>query len=350
MDQEKIGKFILKCRKELNMTQQDLANKLGVTDKAVSKWENGRCLMDISMLKPLSEILNVSIVELINGEKMEKKDIYLKTDETIKSTLDYSTNKIKNVIKSIVRVLLMIIILLVFLFGFVIYKVICANDIYYVSLVDDEEGLFDSLSFNDEIEIYNKKIDDSEYLVLDNLKIRNDFKDFEKVENNNGEGNTMYLNDSKSGIIIGTTESYINEFITYSYDSSIGDTEEVRREFLIENGIENDIDLFKFIRENYYMENYWYNSISDMRDNYLINSFVMDVIPYNNDGITIISGDYDGYIINYSMNDESTCDMNYYRVVNIIRNDKIYFLTFINNEKLTDEYIKDILSTLLIDE
>ena len=50
MNQIKIGKFIAKCRKEKELTQQELADKLGVTDKAISKWENGRCLMDISLL------------------------------------------------------------------------------------------------------------------------------------------------------------------------------------------------------------------------------------------------------------------------------------------------------------
>ena len=65
MDQEKIGKFIAKCRKEKNITQQELAEKLGITYKAISKWENGRCLPDISFLEPLAKELNVSINELI---------------------------------------------------------------------------------------------------------------------------------------------------------------------------------------------------------------------------------------------------------------------------------------------
>lgn len=51
MNQEKIGKFISELRKEKNMTQEQLANKLGITDRAISKWENGRCLMDISFFR-----------------------------------------------------------------------------------------------------------------------------------------------------------------------------------------------------------------------------------------------------------------------------------------------------------
>ncbi len=73
MNQEKIGRFIAKLRKEQNLTQQDLADKLQVTDKAVSKWENGRCLPDISFLEKLSQIFQVTIVELLKGERNYKK-------------------------------------------------------------------------------------------------------------------------------------------------------------------------------------------------------------------------------------------------------------------------------------
>ena len=57
MDQIKIGNFITKCRKDKKLTQTELANKLGITDKAISKWETGRCMPDISLLKNLCSIL-----------------------------------------------------------------------------------------------------------------------------------------------------------------------------------------------------------------------------------------------------------------------------------------------------
>ena len=59
MDQLKIGKFLKELRVENKMTQQDVADKLGISDKAISKWENGKCLMDIVFLKQLSELYNV---------------------------------------------------------------------------------------------------------------------------------------------------------------------------------------------------------------------------------------------------------------------------------------------------
>ena len=83
MNQEKIGKFIAKQRKLKNLTQEELAEKLGITKNAVSKWERGLCLMDMSLLKPLSEILEVNVNEILAGEKIEEKDIEKKSEENI---------------------------------------------------------------------------------------------------------------------------------------------------------------------------------------------------------------------------------------------------------------------------
>ncbi len=83
MDQEKIGKFIAKNRKLKNLTQEELADKLGITKNAVSKWERGLCLMDMSLLKPLSEILGLSVNDILAGEKIEEKDIEKKSEENI---------------------------------------------------------------------------------------------------------------------------------------------------------------------------------------------------------------------------------------------------------------------------
>ena len=68
MDQTKIGRLIAKCRKNKNLTQERLAEKLGTTNKSISKWENGNCLPDSSLYEPLCEVLNVSINELFAGQ------------------------------------------------------------------------------------------------------------------------------------------------------------------------------------------------------------------------------------------------------------------------------------------
>ena len=76
MDQKEIGRLVAKLRKEKQMTQMELANKLGVTDRAVSKWENGRGMPDLSLLNPLCDELGISMNELLNGKKVENDDQY----------------------------------------------------------------------------------------------------------------------------------------------------------------------------------------------------------------------------------------------------------------------------------
>ena len=73
MDQEKIGKFISECRREKQITQEQLAEQLGITSKSVSKWETGNCLPDASKYKPLCEILGITINELFSGERLNSE-------------------------------------------------------------------------------------------------------------------------------------------------------------------------------------------------------------------------------------------------------------------------------------
>ena len=68
MNQSSIGKFISQKRKEQNMTQEQLAEKLGVSNKTVSKWECGRCMPDYSIVKPLCQELGITVSELMDGE------------------------------------------------------------------------------------------------------------------------------------------------------------------------------------------------------------------------------------------------------------------------------------------
>ena len=95
MNQEIIGKFIAKCRKEKKMTQQELADKLGVTDRAVSHWENGRRLPDYSLVKELCEILSISINELFSGEKISNDDYKEKAEDNIEKLINDNYRKKK---------------------------------------------------------------------------------------------------------------------------------------------------------------------------------------------------------------------------------------------------------------
>ena len=83
MDQIKIGEFISKTRKEKNITQSELAEKLMISDRAVSKWENGICLPDASNMQELCNILGITINDLFSGEVVDMKDNEKKLEENL---------------------------------------------------------------------------------------------------------------------------------------------------------------------------------------------------------------------------------------------------------------------------
>lgn len=96
MNQEKIGKFIAKCRKEKNMTQQELSEKLGVSDRTVGNWENGRNMPDLSLFKPLCVELGITLNDLMSGENVKEKEYQDKLEENIINTIDYTNKKNEN--------------------------------------------------------------------------------------------------------------------------------------------------------------------------------------------------------------------------------------------------------------
>lgn len=124
MNQESIGKFISEKRRERGLTQQELASQLGVSINAVSKWERGICLMDMSLLKPLSSILEVNVIDILSGEIVSSNDIQEKYEESIENII--KLNKIKSKSFGVYGMLVIYIILL-------IYKVF--NDICFYDIV-----------------------------------------------------------------------------------------------------------------------------------------------------------------------------------------------------------------------
>ncbi len=96
MDQVKIGKLIAQCRKEKKLTQKDLANLLGVTDKSVSKWECGGCLPDVSLYKELCNILGITLNEFFSGEKIADENYKEKADDNLYIALESSVFSLKD--------------------------------------------------------------------------------------------------------------------------------------------------------------------------------------------------------------------------------------------------------------
>ena len=97
MDQVKIGKFIAGCRKNQNLTQSKLAEKLNITDRAVSKWETGKTMPDSSIMLELCEILKISVNELLNGEKINMENNEQKNEQLLLEMAKEIENKNKTI-------------------------------------------------------------------------------------------------------------------------------------------------------------------------------------------------------------------------------------------------------------
>lgn len=89
MNKIKIGKFIAECRKEKKLTQEQLAEMVNLTNKSISKWENGSCLPDPSLYEPLCSILDVSINELFAGQRIKEEDYKRIADNNLLQMLKY---------------------------------------------------------------------------------------------------------------------------------------------------------------------------------------------------------------------------------------------------------------------
>lgn len=121
MDVKKIGKFISENRKKKNLTQEQLAEKLGVTSKTISRWENGNYMPDISLLKPLSEELGITLNDLISGEKVDEEHYQEKLEQSLVSTIDYSKKQIEKT-KLQESYIIMIIGILIAFFALIVFS------------------------------------------------------------------------------------------------------------------------------------------------------------------------------------------------------------------------------------
>lgn len=152
MDYEKIGKFILILRKEQWLTQSQLAEKLNVTNKAISKWERGLGAPDISLLRNLSNILKVSINEILIGEKLESITKEQSDEILVESIFLYQEKGIKKTIS----ISLIIFMFTFFVASLVIFNVSMILSRFYLYVVFSILGcLFISLLFS--IKLLNSK-------------------------------------------------------------------------------------------------------------------------------------------------------------------------------------------------
>lgn len=145
MNQEKIGKFIQNCRKEKNLTQRELAEKLGVSNRAVSKWESGVSMPDLSLFQPLCKELDITINELFDGERKEEKI----PDENIINTINLADKKYKTDVV-----------------GYLIYKILGIVLIVFAHFFMGTHGLFPTICL----------VVGAIFLIISSLKLTNSLK------------------------------------------------------------------------------------------------------------------------------------------------------------------------------
>lgn len=117
MDNQKLGIFITELRKEKGLTQAQLAQKLNVTDKAVSKWERGVGFPDIKLLEPLADVLDISLLELMNSERLPKTTVSAPdTTDAFQNVIDLASYERKIERQRIALVTLFIVLLIALIF------------------------------------------------------------------------------------------------------------------------------------------------------------------------------------------------------------------------------------------
>lgn len=237
---DKVGSFIKELRLEKKLTQKELADKLNITGVAVSKWERGLSCPDISLLDDLSKILDVSIIELLKGEKITDKE-YLENQDLIDSASygeSVSFNKIYYVVKnSMAGILLLILVVLLFKYFMFFY--------YRYKKVELNGNLcFDVTSLNEKIDIItsNKGIyNDEDYEIINDYTNRiNNFINSQKDE---------YCEYKKANI--DEINSYYNDIFTRLTNNKLSNSIDYIELYIVlmkyDNSSDNYISRISFI-------------------------------------------------------------------------------------------------------
>lgn len=206
MNYETIGKFIQSKRKEKGLTQKELAEKLGVTDKAVSKWERGLGCPDVSILEILAKELDTSILEILKGRIIEDEIIKVtEANDYVKETINYTKNKTKEIINKIIVFLTISISILLLILN--IENIISLNKKYEydfnnetviemkkqlnklkinIELIEQNQGKYEDEEYQEitqDLKYIKEKLDNSKILKYeDNIKLT--IKDIYIIDDN----------------------------------------------------------------------------------------------------------------------------------------------------------------------
>lgn len=268
MDQVKLGKFIAERRKNKNLTQEDIADKLGITSQSVSKWERGINSPDISFLSDLGEILEVSIEELLQGEesssKEQKKSHENKRNDILIDSIKFYEGKTKRKYK--MKILCVIIISLVIISSILFayyYNNYNKVKIYTINSIDENLEISGRLIFNpsnnivliSDIEYNDKYTGTTKEINGKNIMVKihtenktiieygnNDLKNNGKIENLNTLLDKLFVNnviDIQSQVKI-TNEDIDNLKLTIFYTKENNETGEIKVPLILDEEFSNN--------------------------------------------------------------------------------------------------------------
>lgn len=214
MDNIKTGNLIRELRREKGITQKDLADQLHITDRAVSKWERGLCAPDIALLEPLSEILGVTITDIISGTKTADS-MDAETERKVSELLSYSEEELNKKTKSYKKTVIILAViaglsLLLWVFNFfspVIFQ--RGNPIPYISaaMKIDEDSRYIQVDVDDIYDVYISVRGDKESLFYD-LAYSNGMEFIEQA------GSSYVFSDGTNRLII-SSEVYLSYFTVW---------------------------------------------------------------------------------------------------------------------------------------
>lgn len=306
MDQSKIGKIIKDKRIEKKFTQVELAEKLGVSNRTISKWENGNGLPDYSIVNDLCDVLDLTVEELLSGEKNVK-------------------TKVKK--NSYKKYIVMGIVLLII---WILYKLFM---LFYCGMLVKYEFYENSFPYNTNIS---------------NLEVKNNFKSNTKM-NDGGEfyfyvpkGFKLVTDKAESGLVMDGCDVYLkNKISKDEFDSLLIvcmanhdtiynlDHFGIRSSFfpcinvyktLKKNNINDTLDIIKYYEDNYDYKNNIFTSSNKIAMNYIARNYVtMSIGSYDN--FYYLDGDLRGYLVEFNEN-------NYY--ANIYFKNDVYRISMSN--------------------
>lgn len=227
MNYSKVGQLISKLRKEKGMTQLELANKLGITDRAVSKWECGKGCPDISLLDDLSKILDISILEILKGKRLENDEII--NNKAIIESMNYSKENFKNKIKTILNTLIIAITVVITIYIMLMNLLnIFYTQKHYQNKINDED-IF--ISIHEKISVIKKTkgvYSDNDYKIILNFiynlekRIKEEKSEYYYLKNDYSYENLVNYSENNS-IISYFKRGYENMIypVLYKYDNNI---------------------------------------------------------------------------------------------------------------------------------